>query len=317
MLHGRNQDGQRRVGCADGDALTTVDKARGLRAIVLAYMLALGTACAWLAWGPSTHVLWLDTLIADVAATMVIFVFSRSYGNSSFYDAYWSVAPPLMVLYWWIRSAPAVDTLRNALAATVVVLWAIRLTANWAVLFPGLHHEDWRYAMLRERAGRWGEMGVDLFAIHLFPTLQVFLGMMPVYVSITRAVPGVVWLAWVAFAAGVAAVTLEAVSDRQMQRFAANNRSGAVMDQGLWAWSRHPNYFGEFGFWLSLALFGIAAAPAQWWWLGAGAAAMLAMFLGASIPMMEQRSLQRRPAYQDVIDRVPRFVPRPARKSLV
>ena len=87
------------------------------------------------------------------------------------------------------------------------------------------------------------------------------------------------------------------------------------MDQGLWSWSRHPNYFGEFGFWFSLALFGLAASPGDWWWLFVGAVAMLAMFHGASIPMMEERSLQRRPEYQAVIDRVPRFVPRPPRRA--
>ena len=64
-----------------------------------------------------------------------------------------------------------------------------------------------------------------------------------------------------------------------------------------------------------LALFGLAASPADWWWLFVGVAAMLAMFLGASIPMMEQRSLERRPAYAEVISRVPRFVPRPPRRG--
>ena len=47
----------------------------------------------------------------------------------------------------------------------------------------------------------------------------------------------------------------------------------------------------------------------------AGAVLMLALFLGASIPMMEERSLSRRPEYQDVIDRVSKFVPRPPRRS--
>ena len=150
----------------------------------------------------------------------------------------------------------------------------------------------------------------SLVAIHLIPTLQVFLGMVPVYVAVTTPGGGLAWLTVIAFVVGMAAVTLEGVADVQMHRFVASARPGEVMDRGLWSWSRHPNYFGEFGFWLALALFGLAAAP-QAWWLFAGAAAMLAMFLGASIPMMETRSLQRRPGYQAVIDRVSRFVPRP------
>ncbi|TRW89285.1 DUF1295 domain-containing protein [Mycolicibacterium sp. 018/SC-01/001] len=267
-------------------------------------------AAAWLLWGPGTGRLWLDTLIADVLATLVVFAFSRAYGNSSFYDAYWSVIPPLLLFYWWSQGDG--DTLRSWLLAVLVVVWAVRLTGNWVYAFPGLHHEDWRYPMFRERAGRW-ESVVDLVAIHLIPTLQVFLGMVPVYVAVTTPDPGLAWLSVVAFVLGMGAVALEFTADAQMHRFVRERRPGQVMDRGLWAWSRHPNYFGEFGFWFALALFGIAAWPTAWW-LFAGAAAMLAMFLGASIPMMEERSLERRPDYRAVIDRVSRFVPRPPAK---
>ncbi|MCF6389412.1 DUF1295 domain-containing protein [Mycobacterium sp. MBM] len=293
--------------------MTSTGKTRSLGLVAVAYVVAIAVAAAWLWLGPSTGRLWLDTMIADLLATVAIFAFSRSYRNSSFYDAYWSVIPPLLLFYWWYRSTD-VDVLRACLIATVVTLWAIRLTANWVYAFPGLHHEDWRYPLFKERAGRF-EFLADLIAIHLIPTLQVFLAMVPVYVALTRPGPGLVWLAWLAFAVGLAAVALELVADVQMHRFVAQRRSGEAMDRGLWGWSRHPNYFGEFAFWAALALFGIAAAPADWWWLILGALAMLAMFLGASIPMMEQRSLQRRPAYQDVVDRVPRFVPRPPRRE--
>ena len=285
----------------------TRSKGRSLAIVTVAYLIAVAVGYAWLLWGPATGRLWLDTLIADILATLVVFAFSRVYRNSSFYDAYWSVIPPLLLFYWWSQGDG--DALRTWLITVLVVVWAVRLTANWVYAFPGLHHEDWRYPMFRKRAGRF-ELVADLVAIHLIPTLQVFLGMVPVYVAVTTPGGGLAWLTVIAFVVGMAAVTLEGVADVQMHRFVASARPGDVMDRGLWSWSRHPNYFGEFGFWLALALFGLAAAP-QAWWLFAGAAAMLAMFLGASIPMMETRSLQRRPGYQAVIDRVSRFVPRP------
>ena len=285
----------------------TRSKGRSLVIVTVAYLIAVAVGYAWLLWGPATGRLWLDTLIADILATLVVFAFSRAYRNSSFYDAYWSVIPPLLLFYWWSQGDG--DALRTWLIAVLVVVWAVRLTANWVYAFPGLHHEDWRYPMFRKRAGRF-ELVADLVAIHLIPTLQVFLGMVPVYVAVTTPGGGLAWLTVIAFVVGMAAVTLEGVADVQMHRFVASARPGDVMDRGLWSWSRHPNYFGEFGFWLALALFGLAAAP-QAWWLFAGAAAMLAMFLGASIPMMETRSLRRRPGYQAVIDRVSRFVPRP------
>jgi steroid 5-alpha reductase family enzyme len=288
----------------------TRSKAHSLALVALAYVVAIAVGAAWLAWGVPTGRLVLDTLIADLLATLVIFVFSRAYGNSSFYDAYWSVIPPVMLFYWWSQSG--VQQLRCWLIAAVVLLWAIRLTANWLYSFPGLHHEDWRYPMFREKAGRW-EFLVDLVTIHLIPTLLVFAGMLPVYAAVTCPGADIGWLTYLATVVGLAAVALELAADVQMHRFVRAKADGQAMDRGLWSWSRHPNYFGEFSFWVSLALFGVAVSPSDAWWLCLGALGMLGMFLGGSIPMMETRSLERRPRYQDVIDRVPRFVPRPPR----
>ena len=290
-------------------------KVGALVLVTVAYVVAVAVAAVWLAWGPRTGALWLETLIADVLATLVVFAFSRAYRNSSFYDAYWSVVPPLLFGYWWWQGPVGLHgpgALRCWLLAVLIGYWSVRLTANWVHGFASLHHEDWRYPILRQGAGRW-EFAADLFGIHLFPTLQVFVGMLPVYLAVTRPGEGWQWLVWAAFVVGMAAVTVELVADRQMRRFVAGCRPGAVMATGLWAWSRHPNYFGEIGFWFSLALVGVAASPDDAWWLFAGVGLMGAMFLGASIPMMEKRSLQRRPDYQDVIDRVPRLVPRPPR----
>lgn len=287
-------------------------KTRSLALVGVAYVVALAAGAAWLVWGVPSGRLLLDTLIADLLATLVIFVFSRAYGNSSFYDAYWSVIPPVLLFYWWSQSG--VQQLRCWLIAVVVTLWAIRLTANWLYAFPGLHHEDWRYPMFREKAGRW-EFVVDLVTIHLIPTLLVFAGMVPVYATVTWPRGDIGWLTDLACVVGLAAVALELTADTQMHRFVRDRREGQAMDRGLWSWSRHPNYFGEFGFWVSLALFGVAVSPHDAWWLCLGALGMLGMFLGGSIPMMETRSLERRPEYQDVIDRVSRFVPRPPRRG--
>jgi steroid 5-alpha reductase family enzyme len=287
-------------------------KTQSLALVALAYVVAIAIGAAWLVWGAQTGRLLLDTLIADLLATMVIFVFSRAYGNSSFYDAYWSVIPPVLLFYWWSQSG--IQQLRCWLIAAVVTLWAIRLTANWLYAFPGLHHEDWRYPMFRKRAGRW-EFVVDLATIHLIPTLLVFAGMLPVYATVTWAGADIGWLTYLATVVGLAAVALELAADTQMRRFVKSKADGEAMDRGLWSWSRHPNYFGEFAFWASLALFGVAVSPSDAWWLCLGAVGMLGMFLGGSIPMMETRSLERRPSYQDVIDRVSRFVPWPPRRA--
>lgn len=291
-----------------------MSRAASLAHVAVAYVAAVGVGAAWLYAGPDTAYLWLDALVADVLATLVIFGFSRFHHNSSFYDAYWSVAPPLLALYWWSESTPDVNELRSWLVIGVILVWAVRLTGNWVYTWSGLGHEDWRYPMVRERAGGMAVVA-DLVGIHLVPTLQVFLGMVPVYVVTTRVGRDVGWLDGLAAAVGLGAVLLELVADTQMHRFARTKQPGEVLDQGLWAWSRHPNYLGEVTFWFALALFGLAGFPEYWWWIFVGAVAMLLLFLFVSIPMMEERSLQRRPAYADVVARVPKLLPRPPRRS--
>jgi steroid 5-alpha reductase family enzyme len=102
---------------------------------------------------------------------------------------------------------------------------------------------------------------------------------------------------------------VETVADNQMRAFTRDpaNR-GRTIDVGLWSRSRHPNYLGEITMWCGLWLFGLAADP-TWWWTIAGPVVMVLLFETASIPMMEERSLQRRPEYADYQRRVPRLLP--------
>lgn len=292
-----------------------MSKTASLARVGLAYLLAFGAATLWLVAGPDTAWLWLDGLIADLIATLGIFVASRVLHNSSCYDPYWSVLPPFLVGFWLLAATDVagVDDGRVALLVIVVLVWAVRLTGNWLYDWPGLHHEDFRYPGVRERAGRF-ELLADLVGIHLVPTLIVFLGLVPAYAVLTRPGDPVNWLDAVATLVGIGAAMLQLVADAQMRKFIRHRQPGQAMESGLWAWSRHPNYFGEVSFWWSLALFGIAGAPQDWWWLVVGGVAMTVMFQAASIPMMEKRSLERRPTYQDIIDRVPRLVPRPPRR---
>lgn len=254
-----------------------------------------------------------DALAADVVATLVVFGFSRAWRNSSFYDAYWSVIPPLLAVYWMWRHPDSAGAPRAILVTALVWLWAIRLTANWSVHWGGLHHEDWRYPLVRARAGKAAVLA-DLFGIHLFPTVQVFLGCLPVYAVLSRGGAPLSWLDALAGLVTLGAIVIETVADLQLHAFIARRQPGAFIDSGLWAWSRHPNYFGELGFWWGLMLFGLAAAPAQWYWIVPGALAMTAMFKFASIPLMDARSLERRPAYAGHMRKVPALLPLPPRR---
>lgn len=276
-----------------------------------AYVVSMVIGLAWLKLGPTTHSLLWDSLIADLVMTVVVFVFSRALKNSSFYDAYWTVIPVFFLAYWIAERSPEASTARIVCVSVVVIAWSVRLTSNWARFYPGHPHEDWRYPMLREKHPKI-EFWTDLMGIHVVPTLCVFAGMLPMYAAIClpgRAFGVVDVLATVL---GLACVYLSLAADKQLRDFAATKKPGEALKHGLWGLSRHPNYLGEIGFWVSLMIFGFAALTA--WWLPLGAVTMIALFFGASIPMMEERSLERRPEYQEVIDTVPKLVPFPRRR---
>lgn len=282
----------------------------GYALVALAYITALGAA--WLVAdvaGPHRPVWALG--LGYLASALVIYAWSMAVDNGSMFDAWWSVLPPFAAVWLAAAATAGVPDLRIALVLAVVWVWGIRLTSNWARDWPGLDHEDWRYLDLYAKGPK---PLVSLGAVHVFPAFTVFLASLSL-------VPALVWghrpvgvVDGIATLLGLGAVVLEFVADEQMRRFARTKRSGDVMDGGLWRYSRHPNYFGEVLFWWSLWLFALSADPA-WWWTAVGPLAITAMFLGASIPMLDERSRQRRPAFDDYARRTSALVPWPPRRT--
>jgi steroid 5-alpha reductase family enzyme len=282
--------------------------------VALAYAVAAAAAVAAGFASRGLGPIWAAA-IGDVAATAVIFAGSALANNSSLYDPYWSIAPPFLAGHW-IAVAPAgVPPLRLAIAGGLVAVWGARLTWNWVRRWGGFSDEDWRYLDLRRSTGRAYWL-VSFLGLHLFPTAIVFLACLPLHAAL--ALPGRAPSALDALglALGAGGIALEALADQQLHRFLRGprdaSRGGALLEGGVWAWSRHPNSAGENLFWWGLAALGAAAgAP---WWYPAGALAISAMFVFVSVPMIERRMESRRPGYRDRRRGVPSLALWPPRR---
>jgi steroid 5-alpha reductase family enzyme len=296
-----------------------LDRARGLLAVLAAYLAAGAVAAAVGRLSSGLHPI-LAGGLADLAATLVVFAFSMAYNNSSFYDPYWSLIPPLLALYWLLAAGARGLAVRQALAGGLLAAWSVRLTLNWVRRWRGLSHEDWRYARFRRnRAGhlpdataapKHGHLPywpISFAGFHLMPTLIVFLGCLPLWPALTAG-RSFGALDALAVAVTTGAIMLEAAADQQLARFLRSARPAEVLDTGLWSVSRHPNYFGEVAFWWGLWLFGLAAAP-SWWWTVAGPLCMTALFLGVSVPMMDRHLASRRPGYSAALRKRSSFLP--------
>ena len=289
-------------------------RAGSILIVVLAYLVAAAAAMATLMWTGDLHPIW-RALIADVAATLVIFASSYLVKNSSMYDAYWSVIPPVIAL-WWMLQPTAVEAgvpARQWLLLALVSAWGARLTWNWLRGWSGLSHEDWRYIDLARKHGR-AYWWVSFSGIHMFPTLLVFGGCLALWPAMNLEAP-LGWQDAVAAAVTAFGIACEGIADNQLLRFRRSNPpKGSILETGIWSWSRHPNYFGEMTFWWGLFLFvglrGTASA-----WTVVGSLAITLLFLGISIPMIEARHAERRPDWAAHARRVSRVFLRPPRRA--
>ena len=189
-------------------------RTRGLLIVGLAYVAAGATAYSTAGAMGSAHPIW-TAFVADVAATLVIF---------AFYDAYWSVAPLPIAIYWSeVAGVDGVNDVRRALVFGVIALWGARLTYNWMRGWSGLSHEDWRYVKLRAQSGSLYWL-VSLVGLHMMPTLWVFGGLLPVYAAVAVGTEPLGWLDAVATVVGFGAVWIEARADKELVDFRRSNR---------------------------------------------------------------------------------------------
>ena len=267
------------------------EKTKGLLydLVLYAAAFALGLIPFHMAEKPLWAELWLT-----LTATAVIFIASCVHSDVSLYDPYWSVAPPVMLLAAMIRygywSANAV------IMFAAVLLWSVRLTGNWVYTFKGMRREDWRYAGYRERLDPVPFALLNLFGFQLMPTLVTYAGTAGALFVLQTEGFSPLMLAGVAVMLGAA--VLELAADTAIHRFLKETPGQRLTcRRSVWNYSRHPNYLGEMLFWFGIFLAHGALDPRHWF-RGLGFLPIAAVFLFASIPMMERHNAERREDYE-------------------
>jgi len=251
--------------------------------------------------------IWLFALPVLLAMALAAWAVATTRRNVGLVDIVWSLFFLAAAL---VYAGASGEGPRTWLVLALVGVWALRLAAylarrNWGA------PEDHRYRAIRAR----NEPGFAWKSLYLVFGLQALLAWLisaPLAAGIASAAPlGV--LDALGAALGMFGIAFEATGDAQLARFRADPaNAGKVMDRGLWRYTRHPNYFGEFcvawGFWL------LALAGGAWWTLFAPLLMSLLLLRVSGVALLEKDIAERRPAYRDYVARTNAFIPGPTRR---
>lgn len=277
--------------------------------------LAVNVGVAWaaggLSWGP-LPLLVVCALVA-IGAQWLAFVPAYLRQTEHFYDLTGSLTYLTLIgLSLGVAASQGALEPRQLLVSALVAVWAGRLGS---FLFRRVRRDggDGRFDEIKPRFVRflnaWSLQGV-----------WVFLTALGALILNTRAEPGPALGLLDALGLGVWALGfgLEVIADRQKSAFKADpaNR-GRFIDRGLWAWSRHPNYFGEITLWTGVFLIGAGTfSGGEWVAVLSPLFVTLLLTKVSGVPLLERRSDERwggQPEYEAYKARTPVLVPRPPR----
>ena len=245
--------------------------------------------------------------LAAVVIMMIIGWFiSLRYQNVTVVDSLWGFGFVLIVWITFFLSEGFAG--RKTLIAVLVTVWGMRLSfylskRNWGA------GEDSRYGEWRKKSG---ERFWIVSLCKVFLLQAIFMWVIALVLQFGQLSPTpdyFVWLDILGVFIWIIGFLFETVGDWQLARFKADPvNKGRVMDRGMWAYSRHPNYFGEFLIWWGFFLITLST-PNSWWTVISPLIITAVLLKMTGIPLTEATSVKTRPGYNDYIKRTSAFVP--------
>lgn len=247
------------------------------------------------------------------AIQLVLWLIQQRTRNAGIVDVGWALSfTPIAALFAWRATAPLAAWWPLAI---IVCAWSLRLGGHLIARGAARSPEEGRYVDLRQR---WSpRAGVRFFVFFQAQAALTAILSTALVVPFLAAPHDRGWLRVLGAAIAVGGIAGEALADAQLARWKRDPaHRGQVCEAGLWAYSRHPNYFFEWCVWLGYAIYGLAFAPSGLLAL-AGQAIILGSIFGVTgIPPTEAQALRSKgDAYRDYQRRVSRFVPLPPKRT--
>lgn len=249
--------------------------------------------------------LFLITLLALSIAMSALWLLSLAVKDASIVDIFWGLGFVLIAAASYLVSAGFPG--RKQLLLLLVIIWGLRLALYlaWRNLGKG---EDFRYQAMRKKYGP-GFSLISLFLVFGLQGALMWIISLPLQAAQLSPAPGrLIWLDWLGVILWLVGFGFEAIGDWQLARFKSNSKNkGKVLNQGLWALTRHPNYFGDALLWWGY--FSIACAAGAWWTIISPVLMTLLLLKVSGVALLEKSLSKTKPEYQDYVQRTNAFFP--------
>jgi steroid 5-alpha reductase family enzyme len=253
----------------------------------------------------------LASALAIVVLMVVTWVVSLVVTDASIVDIIWGAGFVVVAATAAVVGEGYSD--RRFLLLALVGIWGLRLSGYLAWRNLG-HGEDYRYVAMREKFGAsfWW---ISLFQVFLLQGVLMWVVSLPVQLSASAEEPASFGpLAAAGIAVWTVGLLFETVGDAQLAGFKADPvNEGRVMDRGLWRYTRHPNYFGDFCVWWGIFLVAAETGPGRFGIVGPLVMSFLLIRV-SGVAMLEKTIGTRRPGYVDYVERTSAFFPRPPKR---
>jgi len=248
---------------------------------------------------------YLVTAAVVAIALFLLWLLSLKLKNASIVDIFWGIGFALIA----VTSYKLADGFagRKLLLTALVIVWGGRLAGYLGRRNIG-KGEDYRYQAMRKRHGERFPI-VSLYLVFGLQGVLMWIISLPLQAAQMGAQPDQLTpLDWLGVLLWIAGFAFETIGDWQLARFKANPANkGKVMDRGLWAYTRHPNYFGDALLWWGYFL--IAAATGAWWTVISPILMTLLLMKVSGVALLEKTLVRTKPEYQEYVRRTSAFFP--------
>lgn len=245
---------------------------------------------------------YIDALIPLIFTSIILWLLSIKKQDVSIVDSVWSIFFIIAGTYVFINTDNI--SARAIIVLSLVIIWGTRLSAYITIRHWG-HDEDHRYQQIRER-NQPGFKYKSLYLIFIFQATVAWLVSIPILYAIDST-QDISYLDWIGIILWSAGMYYESISDYQLWKFKRNpDNKGKLLTTGLWAQTRHPNYFGEFL--ISWGYFCFAAATEAYLTIFAPIIMtfLLMKFSGAELL---EKTMKHRDGYSEYMNRTNAFFP--------